>query len=100
LVGLLPLDRDLLLPEGSQLVDDKVMVDGRLPAPPVPMLGHVTSSYPSVALGRPFALALCVSGRDRIGGTVHVVVDGDPRPVAVVGPVLIDPDGRRRDGVA
>ena len=100
LVGLLPLDRDLLLPEGSQLVDDAVVADGRLPAPPVPMLGHVTSSYPSVALGRPFALALCVSGRDRIGGTVHVVVDGDPRPVAVVRPVLVDPDGRRRDGVA
>ena len=100
LVGLLPVDRDLLLPEGSQLVDDAVVTDGTLPAPPVPMLGHVTSSYPSVALGRPFALALCSSGRERIGGTVHAVVDGVPRPVAVVGPVLVDPEGLRRDGVA
>ena len=100
LVGLLPVDRDLVLPEGSQLVDDDVITQGALPAPPVPMLGHVTSSYPSQALGRPFALALCASGRDRIGSTVHVVVDGVPRPVAVVGPVLLDPDGLRRDGLS
>jgi sarcosine oxidase subunit alpha len=99
LVGLLPLDRELVLPEGSQLVDDAVVTDGRLRTRPVPMLGHVTSSYPSVALGRPFALALCAAGRDRVGGTVHVVVDGEPHPVAVVGPVLVDPDGLRRDGV-
>ena len=30
-----------------------------MPLAPVPMLGHVTSSYDSVELGRPFALALC-----------------------------------------
>ena len=99
LIGLLPLDRGLVLPEGSQLVDDAVVTDGGLIAPPVPMLGHVTSSYPSVALDRPFALALCAAGRERIGSTVHVVVDGVPRPVAVVGSVLVDPDGLRRDGI-
>ena len=98
LVGLLPRDPALLLPDGSQLVDDGVLLDGALPAPPVPMLGHVTSSYRSAELGRPFALALCRSGRDRVGGTVHVVVDGTPQPVQVVAPVLVDPDGTRRDG--
>ena len=36
--------------EGAQLVLDA--------SGPVPMLGHVTSSYDSAALGRPFALAL------------------------------------------
>ena len=93
LVGLLAVDANLLLPEGCQLVED-----AELPSPPVPMIGHVTSSYPSVALGRPFALALVRSGRDRIGQTVHVVVDGVPRPVLVTEPVLVDPDNAHRDG--
>ena len=62
LVGLLPVDPTELLPEGAQLV-----ADGAPPEPPVPMLGHVTSSYRSAALGRTFALALVKSGRDRLG---------------------------------
>ncbi|MGH1555230.1 hypothetical protein ACRAWF_35325 [Streptomyces sp. L7] len=45
LVGLLPDDPAAFLPEGTQLIADSV-----LPAPPVPMLGHVTSSYRSAAL--------------------------------------------------
>ncbi len=42
---------------------------GRRPRlrPRCPMLGHVTSSYRSAALGRTFALALVKGGRDRIG---------------------------------
>ena len=63
------------------------------------MLGHVTSSYDSVELGRTFALALLQGGRDLIGDTVYVVVDGVPQPVTVTSPVLVDPDGTRRDGV-
>ena len=66
LVGLLPAER---LAEGAQLV--------AAPASTA-MLGHVTSSYDSVALGRPFALALVderpradrrdgLRGRDRRG---------------------------------
>jgi sarcosine oxidase subunit alpha len=98
LVGLLPTDPGLLLPEGSQLVDPAVLVAGALPAPPVPMLGHVTSSYSSAALGRPFALALCRAGRDRIGSTVLVVVDGVPQEARVTSPVVFDPEGTRRDG--
>jgi sarcosine oxidase subunit alpha len=58
------------------------------------MLGHVTSSYDSVALGRPFALALVRGGRDRIGETLY----GDGVAAEVVGPVLYDPEGARRDG--
>ncbi len=98
LVGLTPLDPTLVLPEGSQLVDPEVLVGGDLPLPPVPMLGHVTSSYPSVALGQPFALALCRSGRDRFGQQVLVVVDGRPQPAVVSSPVMLDIEGARRDG--
>jgi sarcosine oxidase subunit alpha len=93
LVGLLPVDAATKLPEGSQIVEDAV-----LPPPPVPMLGHVTSSYHSAELGRPFALALMKAGRARIGDVVHVPVDGTLVPVEVAGSVLVDPEGTRRDG--
>jgi sarcosine oxidase subunit alpha len=96
LVGLLPVDRATVLPEGSQIVE--LHPGGRLPEPPVPMLGHVTSSYRSAELGRPFALALVKGGRDRIGDTVHVPVRGTLVPVEVTGSVLVDPEGARRDG--
>jgi sarcosine oxidase subunit alpha len=85
LVGLLPHEREQLLPEGEQLVarpGDSAM------------LGHVTSSYRSAALGRTFALALVKRGRDRIGDTLY----GREVAAEVVGPVLYDPEGARRDG--
>jgi len=96
LVGLLPVDRQTVLPEGSQIVEFRA--DGQLPPPPVPMLGHVTSSYRSAELGRPFALALVQGGRSRIGDTVHVPVHDALVPVEVTGSVLVDPEGARRDG--
>jgi sarcosine oxidase subunit alpha len=96
LVGLLPVDRQTVLPEGSQIVEYRP--DGQLPPPPVPMLGHVTSSYRSAELARPFALALVKGGRERIGDTVHVPVNGTLVPVEVTGSVLVDPEGARRDG--
>jgi sarcosine oxidase subunit alpha len=93
LVGLLPEDPGTFLPEGTHLVADSV-----LPAPPVPMLGHVTSSYRSAALGRTFALALIKGGRDRIGERLYAPVGGQLVPVTVASPVLYDPEGARRDG--
>ncbi|SDG55751.1 sarcosine oxidase subunit alpha [Lentzea fradiae] len=93
LVGLLPVDPEVLLPEGSQIVGTR-----ELPPPPVPMLGHVTSSYPSAALGRTFALALVRSGRDRVGDTLYVPVGDDLVPVTVTESVLYDREGARRDG--
>ncbi|GGO98940.1 sarcosine oxidase subunit alpha [Wenjunlia tyrosinilytica] len=93
LVGLLPDDPAVLLPEGAHLIDSEV-----LPAPPVPMLGHVTSSYRSAALGRTFALALVRGGRDRIGERLYAPVGDHVVPVTVASPVLHDPEGTRRDG--
>jgi sarcosine oxidase subunit alpha len=93
LVGLLPADPAVLLPEGSQIIEP-----GVVPAPPVRMLGHVTSSYDSVALGRTFALALLRSGRERLGQTLHVPVGDHVVPVTVTGSVLFDEAGARRDG--
>lgn len=66
--------------------------------PPVPMLGHVTFSYRSAELGRTFALALVKGGRSRIGDTLCVPIGDVLAPVEVTGPVLVDPEGARRDG--
>jgi sarcosine oxidase subunit alpha len=62
------------------------------------MLGHVTSSYASAALGRSFALAMVRRGRDLRGSTLVAVVDGRAVPVDVTDPVFVDPEGERRDG--
>ncbi|CAN5747703.1 sarcosine oxidase subunit alpha family protein [soil metagenome] len=95
-VGLLPVDANTVLPEGAQIIEPSA--DGQLPPPPVPMLGHVTSSYRSAELGRPFALALVKGGHARIGDTLSVPVNGALVPVEVTGAVLVDPEGARRDG--
>jgi sarcosine oxidase subunit alpha len=92
LVGLLSAG-GRLLPEGTQLV-----ATAPLPAPPVPMLGHVTSSYRSAALGQAFALALVKGGRDRIGQQLFAPVGDDLIPVTVTEPVFYDTKGARRDG--
>ncbi|HET6503187.1 MAG TPA: 2Fe-2S iron-sulfur cluster-binding protein [Amycolatopsis sp.] len=93
LVGLLPVDPDELLPEGAQLV-----ADGVSPEPPVPMLGHVTSSYRSATLARTFALALVKDGRNRIGQTVLAPLGEKTIAARITEPVFYDKEGTRRDG--
>ncbi|OON72733.1 FAD-dependent oxidoreductase [Streptomyces tsukubensis] len=93
LVALLPADPEVLLPEGGQVIGTP-----QIPEPPVPMLGHVTSSYRSAALGRTFALALVRSGRARVGERLYIAYDGTAVPVDVHEPVLYDKEGARRDG--
>jgi sarcosine oxidase subunit alpha len=101
LVGLLPLDPTDLLPEGAQLVADDVDLNpvGLVPPHlPLPMLGHVTSSYHSAVLERTFALALIKGGRDRIGETVFAPLGDRTIAATVTSPVFYDPEGARRDG--
>jgi sarcosine oxidase subunit alpha len=89
LVGLLPNE---LLPEGAQLVEDDT---GRVP---MPMIGHVTSSYLSPTLGRPIALAMVERGRTRAGETVYAPLPGGTISAEIAPPVFYDPEGTRRDG--
>ena len=96
MVGLLPVDRRTRLPEGTQLIEPATPMtpwDG-----PVPMLGHVTSSYHSEALGRPFGLALVANGRNRIGDVLLAPVGDTLVQVQVTETVLYDPEGTKRDG--
>jgi sarcosine oxidase subunit alpha len=92
LVALLPDDPSARLAEGAQLVVDPS------PSPPVPMVGHVTSSYRSAALGRTFALAMVERGRERHGETLYAPAAGGAVAARVADPVLYDPEGARRDG--
>jgi sarcosine oxidase subunit alpha len=89
LVGLLPLDPAAQLPEGAQLVDEP---GSRT------MVGHVTSSYRSAALGRTFALGLVRSGRSRVGEVVHAPLASPPIAAKIAPVCLYDPEGARRDG--
>ena len=93
LVGLLPTDPDELLPEGAQLI-----APGTPLTPPVPMLGHVTSSYHSAALERTFALALIKGGRQLIGRTVLAPLRDRTIAATITEPIFYDPEGTRRDG--
>jgi sarcosine oxidase subunit alpha len=89
LIGLLS---DEVLPEGAHLVEEDT---GRVP---VPMIGHVTSSYASATLGRPIALAMVARGRWRHGQIVHAPLPGGTISAEIVPPVFYDPEGTRRDG--
>ncbi len=91
LVGILTENPKEVLPEGTQLVDKP----GRAP---VPMIGHVSSSYMSPTLGRSIALALVRRGRARMGETVHAAPDGRFLPCKITEPVFYDPEGAKRDG--
>ncbi|KQQ91420.1 sarcosine oxidase subunit alpha [Aureimonas sp. Leaf324] len=89
LVGLLTEDPKTVLEEGAQIVLD--------PNQPVPMkmVGHVTSSYWSVALGRSIALAVVEGGKGRMGETVHIPMPNETLRATVTGTVFFDPDNSR-----
>jgi sarcosine oxidase subunit alpha len=92
LVGLLSRDNKTVLQEGAQLVEDP-----GLPMP-VPMCGHVTSSYASACLGHPIALALVAGGRARKGDRIFSAAsDGSIVPVEIVSAVFYDPKGERQN---
>ncbi|MEP5698970.1 MAG: glycine cleavage T C-terminal barrel domain-containing protein, partial [Sneathiella sp.] len=92
LVGLLTDDENEVLPEGAQLVFDKH-------APiPMPMVGHVTSSYYSAALGRSIALALVKGGAAKEGEVIHAPLIGKTVSAKITGTVFYDKEGEKLDG--
>lgn len=89
LVGLISQDGRTVLDEGAQVV-----AETNQPLP-MTMLGHVTSSYFSGALGHPIALALVSGGRARMGQTLHVTTPSGFAAVTVGAPVFLDAEGQR-----
>ncbi len=93
LVGLLTEDPNFVLPEGAHVVSEI------MPTPPMPMLGHVTSSYMSPILGRSIAMAVIKDGFNRKGETLEVaLMDGSSQKATVTEPVFFDKEGERSRG--
>lgn len=92
LVGLKPQPADLVLPEGTQIVNNP-----NEPAP-MSMQGHVTSAYYSANLGCAFALAVVKGGLKRMGETVYCpLADGRIVQAQIRPSVFYDPQGERQN---
>ncbi|MCT4655052.1 MAG: sarcosine oxidase subunit alpha [Cohaesibacter sp.] len=89
LVGLKTKDPKKVLEEGAQIVFD--------PKQPLPMkmVGHVTSSYWSEALGHSIAMALVEGGHDRMGETVYIPMPEGVLEAEICSYVFYDPAGDR-----
>ena len=93
LVGLLTEEPKTVIPEGSQLVNDP-----RAPLP-IPMVGHVSSSYFSACCGHSIAMALVKGGRQRMGETVYApLANGRVIKATITEPLFYDKEGRKVDG--
>ena len=90
LVGLLTEEPQTVIPEGAQLVDDP-----RAPLP-IPMVGHVSSSYFSACCGHSIAMALVKGGRQRMGETVYApLADGRVIKATITEALFYDKDGSK-----
>ena len=98
-VGIYTEDPKEVLPEGAQLVNLADAPSTAFPKTPVPMQGHVSSSYWSSAAGRSIALGIVKGGLARKGETLVVPLE-DGRNVKVVlgDTVFFDSEGARQHG--
>ncbi len=86
LVGLKTEISHQVIPEGAQLV-----ADANVTEPPVPMIGHVTSSYYSACLGHSIAMALIKGGHSKMGQKVYApLADGRTLVAEICSPVFYD----------
>ena len=92
LVGLLTENETELIPEGSQIVETPTS------APPMVMVGHVTSSYYSPNCNRSIAMALVKGGKEKIGQTLHIPMRNKTIKVTVTDTQFFDKEGIRLDG--
>ena len=91
IVGLVPVDKKTMIPEGSHLVKD-----GNAPLPN-PKLGHVSASCWSVEYNNPFSLAILKDGKKKIGERLYAVSPLKNKNIAVeiVSSHYVDPKGDR-----
>jgi sarcosine oxidase subunit alpha len=92
IVGLKTRDPKVVLEEGAQIAARAGQT------PPMELIGHVTSSYESGALGHSIALAVVAGGRAKMGQTLYVPMPGGDLEVEVCSPVFYDPSGARING--
>ncbi len=91
IVGVVPLDKKTMIPEGSHLVNDR---NANLPNP---KLGHISASCWSVEFNNPFSLAILKDGKKRIGEKLYALspLKNKSIPVEIVSSHYVDPKGER-----
>ncbi|MGP7733049.1 sarcosine oxidase subunit alpha family protein [Oceanimonas smirnovii] len=91
LVGLKCKEASTVIPEGAQIVLDPNH------AIPMPMVGHVSSSYYSANLGHNIAMGVVKDGLNRMGETVYCpLADGRVLEAEITSTVFYDPKGERQ----
>ncbi len=91
IVGVVPLDKKTMIPEGSHIVvDNKASL-------PNPKLGHISASCWSVEYNNPFSLAILKDGKQRIGEKLYALspLKSKSIPVEIVSSHYVDPTGER-----
>ena len=91
IVGVVPLDKKSMIPEGSHLVSDS---NASLPNL---KLGHISASCWSVEYNNPFSLAILKDGKKKIGEKLYAVSPLKNKNIAVeiVSSHYVDPKGKR-----
>jgi len=91
IVGVVPLDKKTMIPEGSHLVSDN---NAKLPNP---KLGHISASCWSVEYNNPFSLAILKDGKKKIGEKLFALapLKNKSIPVKIVSSHYVDPKGER-----
>ena len=91
IVGVVPLDKKTMIPEGSHLVSSH---SADLPNP---KLGHISASCWSVEHNNPFSLAILKDGKKKIGEKLYALspLKNKTIPVEIVSSHYVDPKGER-----
>ena len=91
IVGVVPIDKKTMIPEGSHLVSNS---DAELPNL---KLGHISASCWSVEYNNPFSLAILKNGKKRIGEKLYALssLKNKSIPVEIVSSHYVDPKGER-----
>ena len=90
LVGVLPSNKEDTIQEGQHIILNESIQT------PVPMLGHITSSYHSPTMGHTFGLAVIKDGHSLIGTKAFASTpDQKTIPVKIVKPIFYDEKNER-----
>ena len=91
IVGVVPVDKKTMIPEGSHLVEDS---KAKLPNP---KLGHISASCWSVEYNNPFSLAILKDGKNKIGEKLYALspLKNKSIQVEIVSSHYVDPKGER-----
>ena len=90
LVGILPSNKEDAIQEGQHIILNESIQT------PMPMLGHITSSYHSPTMGHSFGLAVIKDGHSLIGTKAFASTpDQKTIPVEIVKPIFYDEKNER-----